>query len=108
MDRIGRPMHERNPAVTVPFGAVRLELLKNPNWKSELSDVFRVHGRIRQRRSSAVISEETLRNRRDIIFSTIEELMKRNRLVCLAQVRPKYVPCFLKSGEIERCPTALN
>ena len=96
MDRIGRPMHERNPAVSVPFGAVRLELLKNPNWKSELGDIFRIHGRIRQRRSSALVSEETLRNRRDIIFSSIEELMRRNRLVCLAQVRPKYVPTLFE------------
>jgi hypothetical protein len=56
-------MHERNPAVTVPFGAVRLELLKNPNWKSELGVMSSaIHGRIRQRRSSAVVSEETLRN----------------------------------------------
>lgn len=96
VERIGRPMHERNPAVSVPFGTVKLELLRNPNWRAELGDVFRIHGRIRQKRSSAVISEETLRNRRDIIFSTIEELMKRNRLVCLAQVRPKYVPVMFQ------------
>lgn len=81
-----------NPLFTAPMGKVRLEGLTDPDWKKQLSAILHTYGRIRSNDFSAKTSEETLRNRMDILFSTMIPIMKERKLRSLSQVKPRLLP----------------
>ena len=84
-----------NPALTVPPGKVRLDALTSPDWKRQLADFLRAYGRTRASDFTKTVSEETLRNRTDIMFSSVNALIKDKKLQhvrSLAQVKPRLLP----------------
>jgi integrase len=79
-------------ARSIPFGQVRLDSMASYDWKQQLSDLLHAYGRQRSRKPEQKVSEETLRNRTDIVFSTIKAVMKDRKLKTLSQVRPRLLP----------------
>ncbi|ABD72171.1 hypothetical protein Rfer_4486 (plasmid) [Rhodoferax ferrireducens T118] len=84
-----------NPALTVMPGQVRLDSLNDENWPKQLSEFLYAYGRSRCNNFQTKVSEETLRNRTDILFSSIRLLMEDKQLrhvKTLAQVKPRLMP----------------
>ena len=84
-----------NPALSVLPGRVRLDALTDRNWPRQLSQFLHAFGRTRATNLRQTVSEETLRNRTDILFSSMRMLMQDKVLThvkTLAQVKPKVLP----------------
>lgn len=77
-------------------GKVRLESLDSYDWRKQLADFLRAYGRMRSNNFEKPTSEETLRNRRDILYSTFEDLMKEKSLKTLSQIRPRHLPAMFE------------
>ena len=77
---------------SVEIGRVRIDTLSDPDWKRQLAAFLNVYGRIRSNDFTKKTSEETLRNRHDILFSTMELILKDRHLRTLAQVKPRFLP----------------
>lgn len=88
----GMRINSLNTALMVPAGQVQLERLDSYDWKRELSDFLHAYGRQRLSNFAAKTSEETLRNRTDILFSTFTDIMKDKRLKTLSQIKPRMLP----------------
>ncbi len=88
-----------NPALTVPPGKVRLEDLTSTDWRRQLADFLRAYGHTRLSDFTKTVSEETLRNRTDIMFSSVTMLIKDKKLQhvrSLAQVKPRLLPTLFE------------
>lgn len=59
-----------NPALTAAPGKVRLADLNDGNWPKQLAEFLDAYGRTRSHTLKQTISDETLRHRTDILFST--------------------------------------
>lgn len=84
-----------NPSLTVSPGRVRLDSLNDSDWPRQLSDFLHQYGRIRSSNFSMKTSEETLRNRSDILFSTVRLLMQdkqHKNIKTLGQIKPRHLP----------------
>ena len=83
---------QHDPSLQAKIGQVKLESLKSPDWRRQLSNFLQTYGRQRSNDFSRIASEETLRNRKDILFSSINDLRKAQQLKTLSQVKPRYLP----------------
>lgn len=84
-----------NPQLTASPGRVKLDALNDSDWPKQLSEFLHKYGRIRSANFSMKTSEETLRNRSDILFSTVRMLMDDKHLKSiktLAQIKPRHLP----------------
>lgn len=82
-----------NPALLAPIGRVNLAALDSPDWKRTLSDFLHQYGRRRSDDFSRQTSEETLRNRNAVLFSTVRDLMGQDKnLRSLSQIKPRLLP----------------
>lgn len=82
-----------NPAIQVMPGRVNLAALKSKDWKRELSDFVHWHGRVRSNDFRRKASEETFRNRKDIVFSTVRDIMAMDKNIqSLSQIKPRLLP----------------
>lgn len=82
-----------NPALMAPIGRVNLNALNSHDWKRQLSDFIHQYGRRRSNDFTRQASEETLRNRHDILFSTVRDLMVQDKnLRSLSQIKPRLLP----------------
>lgn len=91
----GVRMTSINPALTVSPGRVRLDALNDNDWPRQLSDFLHSYGRFRSANFNMKTSEETLRNRTDIMFSTVRLLMQdkqHKNIKTLAQIKPRLLP----------------
>ncbi len=78
-------------ALNAPVGRLRLDSLDDPDWATQLTALLRVFGRTGSANPQRKISEETLRNRTDIMFSTMRLLLP-YRIETLAQLKPRLLP----------------
>jgi integrase len=88
-----------NPALTVMPGRVRLADLTSGDVLKQLSEFLFAYGRNRSDSFGTPISEETLRNRTDILFSTLRLVMTDKRckhVTCLAHFKPRLLPRILE------------
>lgn len=96
--RNGHPINLRetpSPSYAVfmePPGKVPLEKLTDPDWRTQLKALLRTYGRTGSSDFSRKVSEETLRNRTDILFSSIGMLRDDRRLETLSQIKPRHLP----------------
>src|ERR1035437_282911 len=84
-----------NPALTVPPGQVRLAMLTDSDWLKQLSEFLYSYGRTRSNNFRKTNSEETLRNRTDILFSTFRMVMSDpqcRHVRTLSQFKPRLLP----------------
>lgn len=84
-----------NPALNVPPGQVNLAALNDRNWPKQLSEFLFAYGHCRSDNFARTISEETLRNREDIVFSTFRLVMNDKQckhVRTLAQFKPRLLP----------------
>lgn len=79
-------------AFTVPPGKVRLDAMDDVDWARQLAAFLRTYGRTGSANFARKISEETLRNRTDILFSTYRLLHGDRRIETLSQMRPRLLP----------------
>lgn len=89
----------RNPtyaALHVPPGQVQLSELTDPNWARQLHALFAAHGRVRREDFTKTVSEETLRNRMDQVFSTFRLIKVDRHLRTLSQFRPRLIPRIIE------------
>ncbi len=78
-------------------GSLRLDAMTDKDWAAQTKALLRVYGHTGTAVFSRKISEETLRNRTDILFSTLRLLMDDcKQLRTLSQIRPRLIPRMLQ------------
>lgn len=101
----GRAMVKKDAKITVASssrfflaepGKVVLDDLRDPDWKGQLKDFLRKYGRTGTARFDRKPSEETLRNRTDILYSTFTMLVKDKHLQTLGDIKPRHMPRMLE------------
>lgn len=80
----------------VPPGRVRLDLLDDPAWATQLHAFFRAYGRIRSNDFQAKASEITYKNRLDVVRSTFIDLRASRNIKTLSQIRPRLLPAMFE------------
>lgn len=78
--------------MTAPMGQVPLAAMNDPNWRELLAAILMAYGHIRSNNFGATTNAETLRNRRDILHSTMTLVMSDCQITTLAQVTPDLLP----------------
>ena len=98
---IGSPakVYKTYTALTVPPGRVRLDLLDDPDWASQLKAFLRAYGRFRSNDFTKKASEITFKNRQDTLRMTFMELRKARNLKTLSQLKPKLLPAMIELWE---------
>lgn len=82
-----------------PPGKVALDNLGDPDWKGQLKEFLRAYGRTGSRSFARKASEETLRNRTDVLYSSFTLIMKDKHLQTLADIKPRHMPRMLELWE---------
>src|ERR1035437_8568076 len=84
-----------NPALAAPPGQVKLAALNDANWPKQLAEFLNVYGRMRSDNFERTIAEETFRNRKDLVFSTVRQVMgdsQCKQVRTLAHFKPRLLP----------------
>ena len=90
--QIGVNDYKADSALLSPIGSVKLDQLNSSDWRRQLSDFLHQYGRQRSNNFQKLTSEETFRNRKNLLFSSIVDLRKDRGLKTLSQIKPKYLP----------------
>lgn len=91
--------HKVYTQFTMPPGQLRLSLIDDPDWGSQLKAFMRAYGRIRSNDFGAKASEATFKYRMDVLRSTFVDLRRSRNIKTLSQLKPKLLPVMLELWE---------